>query len=80
LARLEPLFNAPEDELDTTLDAWIHEFEQSPQYSRPVQENPFKNISRNQTIKVTYPDGIIREGKFKRLEEESRAGKCSLVS
>jgi hypothetical protein len=47
---------------------------------RPARENPFKNISRNQTIKVTYPDGSIREGKFKRLEEELRAGKCSLVS
>lgn len=47
---------------------------------RPVQENPFKSISRNQVVQVKYPDGSIREGKFKRLEEELRAGKCSLVS
>jgi len=47
---------------------------------RPVAENPFKNMSRNQVIKVKYPDGCIREGKFKRLEEELRAGKCEWLS
>ena len=47
---------------------------------RPVAENPFKNMSRNQVIKVKYPDGSIREGKFKRLEEELRAGKCEWLS
>jgi len=47
---------------------------------RPVAENPFKNMSRNQVIKVKYPDGSIREGKFKRLEEDLRAGKCTLAS
>ncbi|MFN0174066.1 MAG: hypothetical protein ACKVU0_05410 [Saprospiraceae bacterium] len=50
-----------------------------PQRLRPVQENPFKNLSRNQLIKVKYPDGRIKEGKFKRLEEALRAGKCVLV-
>ncbi len=47
---------------------------------RPVPENHFKNLSRNQLIRVKYPDGSIREGKFKRLEAELRAGKCELVS
>lgn len=50
-----------------------------PQPLRPVSENPFKNISRNQVVKVKYPDGSIREGKFKRLGEELKAGKCTLM-
>ncbi|MFN0213808.1 MAG: hypothetical protein ACKVT2_06090, partial [Saprospiraceae bacterium] len=50
------------------------------QLLRPAQENPFKNISRNQIVKVKYQDGSVREGKFKRLEEELRSGKCTLVS
>jgi hypothetical protein len=50
-----------------------------PERLRPAQENPYKNISRNKVVKVKYPDGSIREGKFKRLEEDLRAGKCELL-
>ncbi|MFN0036068.1 MAG: hypothetical protein ACKVUS_13475 [Saprospiraceae bacterium] len=50
------------------------------QLLRPAPENPFKNIARNQIVKVKYPDGNIREGKFKRLEDELRAGKCELLA
>ncbi|MDO8367801.1 MAG: hypothetical protein Q7T20_13450 [Saprospiraceae bacterium] len=51
-----------------------------PQRLRSVHENPFKNIARNQVVKVEYPDGSIREGKFKRLEEALRTGKCVLLA
>lgn len=49
------------------------------QYWRPAPENPFKHLSRNQVITVQYTDGSIRDGKFKRLEADLQAGKCSLV-
>lgn len=44
-----------------------------------ARENPFQNISRNEVVKVKYPDGAIRKGKFERLEGDLRAGKCELV-
>ncbi|MDX1912605.1 MAG: hypothetical protein SFV22_14025, partial [Saprospiraceae bacterium] len=50
-----------------------------PSRLRPVQQNPFKHLSRNAIIKVKYADGTIREGKFKRLEEDLKAGKCALL-
>ncbi|MEQ1744621.1 MAG: hypothetical protein ABMA02_04290 [Saprospiraceae bacterium] len=46
---------------------------------RPASGNPFVNIARNETVRVKYPDGSIRDGKFKRLEDDLRAGKCELV-
>ena len=51
----------------------------NPQLLRPVRDDPFKNTSRNQVVKVQYTDGSSREGKFKRLEEDLKAGKCTLL-
>lgn len=58
---------------------WPETGSKKPERLRPAQENPLKNISRNEVVKVKYPDGSIREGKFKRLEEDLRAGKCELL-
>jgi hypothetical protein len=44
-----------------------------------MRENPYKNLSRNELITVRYKDGTEKTGKFKRLEEDLRSGKCSLV-
>ena len=50
-----------------------------PNAARPARENPYKHLGRNQPIRVRYTDGSIKEGKFKRLEADLLAGKCTLV-
>lgn len=50
-----------------------------PKAARPARENPYKHLSRNQPVRVRYTDGSIKEGKFKRLEADLLAGKCTLV-
>ncbi len=48
--------------------------------SRPLRENPFKGIGRNQKITVKYEDGRIVENiKFKKVEMDLRNGDCTLV-
>lgn len=59
-------------------NAGIDATQQRGQTARPAKPNPYKDISRNQVIRVKYADGSIREGKFKRLEADLLAGKCAL--
>ncbi len=46
---------------------------------RTAAENPYKNMNRNALITVRYTDGTEKTGKFKRLEDDLRSGKCELV-
>ncbi|MEN0046845.1 MAG: hypothetical protein AAF806_07305 [Bacteroidota bacterium] len=49
----------------------------SPQLAQP---DPFKHLGRNDKINVQYKDGTTKSGiKFKKVEKDLRAGKCSIV-
>jgi hypothetical protein len=68
------------------LESYLREFQNAKKqinfsktnYPQSVRENPYKNLSRNEVIKVKYTDGQVKEGKFKRLEADLLAGKCTL--
>ncbi|MEL7223214.1 MAG: hypothetical protein AAGJ93_17950, partial [Bacteroidota bacterium] len=46
-----------------------------------TQEDPFKQLGRNQKISVKYSDGRVLENiKFKKVESDLRNGLCELLS
>lgn len=47
--------------------------------SLKVDKRKFKGIWRNQSVKVRYRDGEIKEKKFKDVEQELLNGKCELI-
>lgn len=47
---------------------------------KPVKENPYKKIGRNDKISVKYSDGTVKENvKFKTVEQDLLDEKCELI-
>ncbi len=75
-----------EDELNSFIatfeDRMIDEFKQFDQYesAKVIPLNPFKDIGRNQKIKVKYKDGkILEDIKFKKVETDLKEGRCEII-
>lgn len=68
------------ESLDLAFRSMIDEKFYAP--NNPAEKSPYradKKIGRNEIISVQYPDGSIRQGKYKKFSEDINSNRCTII-